>query len=62
MNKQKPDPGGLFQGVAYFNGGLFAQPARLELQDTELVLLREAAKADWSKVQPEIRLNPTESE
>jgi type II restriction/modification system DNA methylase subunit YeeA len=54
MNQQKPDTGGLFQGVAYFNGGLFAQPARLELQDTELVLLREAAKADWSKVQPEI--------
>jgi hypothetical protein len=54
MNNPKPVAGGRFKGVAYFNGGLFAQPARLELQDTELVLLREAAKSDWSKVQPEI--------
>ena len=54
MNNPKAVAGGRFKGVAYFNGGLFAQPARLELQDTELVLLREAAKSDWSKVQPEI--------
>jgi hypothetical protein len=54
MNTPKPVTGGRFKGVAYFNGGLFAQPARLELQDTELVALREAAQADWSKVQPEI--------
>ncbi len=54
MNTPKPATGGRFKGVAYFNGGLFAQPARLELQDTELVALREAAQADWSKVQPEI--------
>jgi hypothetical protein len=54
MNTETPATGGRFKGVAYFNGGLFAHPARVELQDTELVLLREAAKADWSKVQPEI--------
>jgi len=54
MNTPKSAAGGRFKGVAYFDGGLFAQPARLELQDTELVLLRETAKADWSKVQPEI--------
>lgn len=53
MNSRQND-GGRFKGVAYFNGGLFAQPARLELQDTELVALREAARFDWSKVQPEI--------
>jgi hypothetical protein len=53
MNSRQ-NPGGRFKGVAYFNGGLFIQPARLELQDTELVALREAAKYDWSKVQPEI--------
>ncbi|MCP5524737.1 MAG: class I SAM-dependent DNA methyltransferase [Verrucomicrobiales bacterium] len=53
MNTRQ-NPGGRFKGVAYFNGGLFTQPARLELQDTELVALREAAKSDWSKVQPEI--------
>ncbi len=54
MNTPGHTPGGRFQGVPYFNGGLFAQPARLELTDTEIVLLRECAKSDWSKVQPEI--------
>ena len=54
MNTPGITPGGRFKGVPYFNGGLFAQPARLELTDTEIVLLRECAKSDWSKVQPEI--------
>jgi hypothetical protein len=54
MNLNPPASGGRFKGVRYFNGGLFLVPARLELTDTELVLLREAAKDDWSKVQPEI--------
>jgi len=54
MNSKAPKTGGRFKGVAYFNGGLFAQPARLELQDSELVALRQASAADWSKVQPEI--------
>ena len=54
MNTPGITPGGRFRGVPYFNGGLFAQPARLELTDTEIVLLRQCAKSDWSKVQPEI--------
>ena len=54
MNTPGITPGGRFKGVPYFNGGLFNQPARLELSDTEIVLLRECAKSDWSKVQPEI--------
>ncbi len=54
MNSPHGAPGGRFKGVAYFNGGLFAEPARLELQASEIDLLRQAAKADWSKVQPEI--------
>jgi len=54
MNRPKPAAGGRFSRVAYFNGGLFAEPARVELTDTELVMLQETAKADWSKVQPEI--------
>jgi len=54
MNSRETPTGGRYKGVAYFNGGLFAQPARVELTDTELVLLRETAKSDWSKVQPEI--------
>ena len=54
MNTNPPTAGGRFKGVRYFNGGLFAQPARLELEGNELVLLRKAAKFDWSKVQPEV--------
>jgi len=46
--------GGRFKGVPYFNGGLFAEPALLEVDTDELVLLREASAFDWSNVQPEI--------
>lgn len=54
MNTNPPLAGGRFKGVSYFNGGLFHEPARLELQSQELVLLRKAAAFDWSKVQPEV--------
>jgi len=54
MNTNPPTSGGRFKGVRYFNGGLFREPARLEIHDLELVLLRKAAKFDWSKVQPEV--------
>ncbi|MBX7207069.1 MAG: N-6 DNA methylase [Verrucomicrobiaceae bacterium] len=54
MNTSPAPVGGRFKGVAYFNGGLFAEPARVELQDLELVALRKAATFDWKKVQPEI--------
>lgn len=46
--------GGRFKGVPYFNGGLFAQPAMIELTDQERGLLRDASDFDWSKVRPEI--------
>jgi len=54
MNTNPAPAGGRFKGVSYFNGGLFREPARLEIQGLELVLLRKAAKFDWSKVQPEV--------
>jgi hypothetical protein len=54
MNTNPPTTGGRFKGVRYFNGGLFREPAWLEIHDLELVLLRQAAKFDWSKVQPEV--------
>jgi hypothetical protein len=54
MNTSPAPTGGRFKGVAYFNGGLFSEPARLELHDLELVALRKAATYDWKKVQPEI--------
>jgi hypothetical protein len=54
MNNRDGNAGGRFKGVPYFNGGVFSQPAELELQGPEIVLLRECAASDWSKVQPEI--------
>lgn len=54
MNNRDGNAGGRFKGVPYFNGGVFSQPAELELLGPEIVLLRECAAADWSKVQPEI--------
>lgn len=54
MNTESGTRGGRFKGVPYFNGGLFAEPAAIELGGPEIVLLRECAKSDWSKVQPEI--------
>jgi hypothetical protein len=54
MNTPGITPGGRFKGVDYFNGGLFADPVRLELWPDEIAQLRQAAKADWSKVRPEI--------
>jgi SAM-dependent methyltransferase len=54
MNTPGQTPGGRYKGVPYFNGGLFASPARVELNEAELSLLRSAANSDWSKVRPEI--------
>ena len=54
MNSPEPASGGRFAQVDYFNGGLFAQPAKLNLHEDELNQLRRAAKFDWSKVRPEI--------
>lgn len=54
MNTKGGATGGRFKGVAYFNGGLFAQPARVELDADQRTLLKEAAQFDWSNVRPEI--------
>lgn len=54
MNLPRPATGGRFKEVPYFNGGLFANPARIELMPEELELLRDASKYDWKMVQPEI--------
>jgi SAM-dependent methyltransferase len=54
MNTPGGVTGGRYKGVDYFNGGLFADPARLELYPDELSQLRHAAKSNWSKVRPEI--------
>ena len=54
MNQSKPAPAGRYVGVDYFNGGLFANTEAIELQPGEIGLLLEAAKEDWSRVQPVI--------
>ncbi|MFN9472701.1 DNA methyltransferase [Acidovorax sp.] len=54
MNTKGGVKGGRFNGVAYFNGGLFAVPAHVELDAGERTLLKEASQFDWSKVRPEI--------
>jgi SAM-dependent methyltransferase len=54
MNTPGVTAGGRFKGVEYFDGGLFAHPAALELWPDEIAQLRQAACADWSQVRPEI--------
>lgn len=54
MNTPGRTPGGRYKGVDYFNGGLFAEPVRIELMLEEIELLKEAARFNWSKVRPEI--------
>ncbi|HEX8322598.1 MAG TPA: DNA methyltransferase [Tepidisphaeraceae bacterium] len=61
MNTNPPVTGGRYKGVRYFNGGVFAHPARVELYPDELAQLRGnggslfgAIQSDWSKVEPEI--------
>jgi hypothetical protein len=53
MNSRS-NAGGRYKGVRYFNGGLFREPAKIELNDAEVFQLREAAKSNWSKVSPDI--------
>jgi type II restriction/modification system DNA methylase subunit YeeA len=54
MNTEAPARGGRFQGVPYFNGGLFAEIDPIELTTEEIATLAEAADFDWSMVKPEI--------
>jgi type II restriction/modification system DNA methylase subunit YeeA len=54
MNTPGVTRGGRYRGVDYFNGGLFREPARVELHGDELNQLKAAATKDWSQVQPEI--------
>ena len=54
MNNPDPAAGGRFKTVPYFDGGIFAHPARVELYEDELAQLRRVCASDWSKVRPEI--------
>ena len=61
MNTRDVVPAGRFQGVDYFNGGLFAEIHPLELTQPELKFLEVSALEDWSKVRPAIFGNIFES-
>jgi hypothetical protein len=54
MNNPVPAPAGRYQGVPYFNGGVFAVVEPLQLAQDEIEALLEAVQEDWSKVQPVI--------
>ena len=54
MNNPVSPTGGRYEGVRYFNGGIFAHPARLNLYPDELNQLKQCSAGDWSKVSPEI--------
>ncbi|MBN4052766.1 class I SAM-dependent DNA methyltransferase, partial [Roseiflexus sp. AH-315-K22] len=46
--------GGRFKDVPYFNGGIFSEPAPVELEPDELSQLKLAARENWAHVSPEI--------
>ncbi|MFQ5541608.1 MAG: DNA methyltransferase [Candidatus Binatia bacterium] len=54
MSDPRPARGGRFQGVKFFNGGLFREIDPFELLFSEAHFLHEAAMQQWRKVQPEV--------
>lgn len=54
MNEKGTTPAGQYEGVDYFNGGLFEKVVPLELRDYEIELLDYAAKRQWQDVKPAI--------
>ncbi|RMD72654.1 MAG: class I SAM-dependent DNA methyltransferase, partial [Cyanobacteria bacterium J149] len=54
MNNRGVTPAGKYQGVEYFNGGLFSIVDAIELTKPELEILATVARQDWSKVRPAI--------
>ena len=54
MNTEDRARGGRFAAVPYFNGGIFSTVDPVELTKPEIERLEDAAKEDWSKIQPAI--------
>ncbi|WP_039900737.1 DNA methyltransferase, partial [Microcystis sp. T1-4] len=54
MNQPGITPTGKYQGVDYFNGGLFSIIHPIQLTNEELRFLDVAARQDWSKIRPAI--------
>ncbi|MEG4914653.1 DNA methyltransferase [Microcoleus sp. B7-D4] len=61
MNQQGVTPEGRYEGVEYFNGGLFSEIHPIELQQGELKILEACAEQNWSQVRPSIFGNIFES-
>jgi type II restriction/modification system DNA methylase subunit YeeA len=54
MNQPGITPAGRYQGVDFFNGGLFSLIHPIELTAEELKYLDVTAREDWNKVRPAI--------
>jgi hypothetical protein len=55
LNTPGPRPErGQYEGVPYVDGGLFREPAHVELEPEELTLLYESCGFDWKLVEPAI--------
>jgi hypothetical protein len=55
LNRAGPRPTrGSYEGVPYVDGGLFAEPAQLDLERDEIELLVDACSFDWKQVEPSI--------
>ena len=55
MNSQGGAKGGRFKDVAYFNGGIFAESAAVELDpEHEVAMLKNAATYKWNHISPDI--------
>jgi type II restriction/modification system DNA methylase subunit YeeA len=54
MNTPGVKPVGRFEGVGYFDGGLFSEIHPVQLWSEELRLLRAAARENWAKIRPAI--------
>ncbi|MBD2115260.1 MULTISPECIES: DNA methyltransferase [Cyanophyceae] len=61
MNTPGITPAGRYQGVEYFNGGLFSKIHLLQLTNQELKFLEVSALEDWGKIRPAIFGNIFES-
>lgn len=54
MNREKAPIFGLYEGVDYFNGGLFEKVVPLPLRKHEVDMLLSAANKNWKNVNPAI--------
>lgn len=55
MNRSGGAKGGRFREVPYFNGGIFAESAAVELDpENEISILKAAARHNWAHVSPDI--------